>query len=306
MILIGSHALNTHHFRRIPQDLDLVGTYEEIIEYAMKDGAPNALYPIEKGKKLFIKKNNQLIEAEIAHEGNSAEQLMHLVQADSHTTMKEGMLVPSLDILYMLKMSHRYLKNNPFFLKTMQDIHFMRAHGAVIRPEHEAFFKLREKTTYDYSHPKLNVMKSEFFDNDSIDYQYEHDDIHVAIKHLDKPAYNYYKPDESEVFCSRNMFMNAPELIRLYGVLEESYVLALERSQIPFANQVTPKKSFDMALMKVCTSITSGWFREYAWENYEKIQALYDESYVHKFWQAVKNGEVSQYRTDSAHSMKMR
>ena len=42
-----------------------------------------------------------------------------------------------------------------------------------------------------------------------------------------------------------------------------------------------------MALMKVCTSITSGWFREYAWENYDKVLDLYNElgedDYVQRF-----------------------
>ena len=30
-----------------------------------------------------------------------------------------------------------------------------------------------------------------------------------------------------------------------------------------------------MALEKVCTSITSGWFREYAWENYHRVVHMY-------------------------------
>jgi len=46
---------------------------------------------------------------------------------------------------------------------------------------------------------------------------------------------------------------------------------------------------FEMALMKVCTSITSGWFREYAWENYQKVLDLYDslgeDDYVKRFEQ---------------------
>ena len=74
-------------------------------------------------------------------------------------------------------------------------------------------------------------------------------------------------------------------------MLEETQVLALERSQVLFEN-VEPKKSFDMALNKVCSSITSGWFREYAWENYKNVQKLYEADYVERFWKDVEIGLV--------------
>jgi hypothetical protein len=195
----------------------------------------------------------------------------------------------------MLKMSHRYLKDSPHFLKTMRDIHFMRKHGAVIQPEHEAFYKLRRAETYNYNHPKLNTSKADFFQDVEI-YQYEHDTIHEAMKHLDKPAYSYFKHDQSEVFCDKGLFFSGDETIRLCSVLEETYVLALERSQIPHGKRVSPGWSFDKALEKVCTSITSGWFREYAWENYDKIQDMYDPNYVKRFHQGVESGVVKEFK----------
>jgi hypothetical protein len=120
---------------------------------------------------------------------------------------------------------------------------------------------------------------------------YDHDTIHLSVKHLDRPAYTYFKPDQNEVFCDRGMFEACDEQTRLYAVLEESYVLALERSQIPFPN-MPRKQSFDMALEKVCTSITSGWFREFSWENYDKVQALYNDNYVDRLYQGVESGLV--------------
>lgn len=42
-----------------------------------------------------------------------------------------------------------------------------------------------------------------------------------------------------------------------------------------------------MALEKVCTSITSGWFREYAYENYYEVVAMYHKlgknDYIKRF-----------------------
>jgi hypothetical protein len=44
-----------------------------------------------------------------------------------------------------------------------------------------------------------------------------------------------------------------------------------------------------MALMKVCTSITSGWFRAFAWEHYDLVQGCIPTA-MDKFNAAVANG----------------
>jgi hypothetical protein len=80
-------------------------------------------------------------------------------------------------------------------------------------------------------------------------------------------------------------------------VLEESYVLSLERAIVPFelTDYDKRKKAFDTALIKVCTSITSGWFRKFAWDNYDDVCALYDQEYVERFWREVEKGNVAPY-----------
>ncbi|AFL47535.1 hypothetical protein ZZ1p0078 [Acinetobacter phage ZZ1] len=188
--------------------------------------------------------------------------------------------VAPLDVLFMLKWSHRYLKNSPHFRKTMVTIRNLQKIGAKVYDEE--WLKLREKETYDYSHPKLNVSKSDFF-NSNFAYVYDHDSIHNAVKVLDRPAYMYYMEYDQEVKSSREKFFAQPREIQLLGVLEEAYVLAIERVLIPNNFNVKPRQAFDMALEKVCTSITSGWFRQFAWENYELVSRMYDGIYVDKF-----------------------
>lgn len=199
---------------------------------------------------------------------------------------------PNVDMLYTLKMSHRYLKNSPHFYKTMVDIRFMRKLGAEIFDQE--WYVDRIKETYDYQHPKLNVASKDFFTS-NVNYVYNHDSIHLAMAHLDKPAYQYYMSGNAEVHCSKETFLSQPRAICMFGVLEEVYVLALERSQIPNNFKVDPKVSFMIALEKVCTSITSGWFREYAWENYEIIKHLYDETYVDKFKAGLESGIIQPF-----------
>ncbi|BAU40116.1 hypothetical protein [Ralstonia phage RSP15] len=295
------------YFGRNPQDSDIICTFEdfqEFIKILKNDDTVNikACYPFKDGEKYVIKTEDNegpcIYEVEIAWPGSTAEKLLYLAKCDPHTkrfdTLGFTQWIPSLNFLYMLKMSHRYLKNNPHFLKTMQDIKMMREKGARIQDEHMPVFKEREAATYKYKHPNLNTTKKDFFNTPGVEYTYEHDDIHKAIKHLKYPAYEYYKPDTNEVYCSQELFEKSPEHIKLLGVLEEVYVLALERSQIPYPD-TDRRESLLIALEKVCTSITSGWFREYAWENYDKVKELFNENYVDRFWQAVKEGKVRKY-----------
>ena len=156
---------------------------------------------------------------------------------------------------------------------------------------------IAERTAITYKKtPRLQNMQKENFFTNNVKYTYDHDTIHAAVKLLDRPAYTYYMQDGAEVNCDKTKFEEQPEIVRLYGVLEESYVLALERSVIPFKSD--PDKAFKMALQKVCTSITGGWFREYAWQNYDKVLELYHKSYVDKFNIALSKGEILAFKSE--------
>lgn len=184
-----------------------------------------------------------------------------------------------------IKMSHRFKKNNPFFRKTMHHIRFLRNKGYEVPEELKDFVEVRQKETLDYGHPNLDVDKDSFFKDEF--YIYDHDSIHEAVALAGRPAYTFYIKDGSEVMTSKEKFDSMPEEIKLAGVYEETCVLALERHQIPNNFNPDPTGSFLMALEKVCTSITSGWFREYAWENYHKVVAMHTKlgktDYVKRF-----------------------
>ena len=196
----------------------------------------------------------------------------------------------------MLKESHKYKRNSPHFLKTMQDINTFKIEGYSrndFSDEQKELLAQREKATYNYSHPNLMQKKDTFF-TDEVPYLYDHDTIHEAVKHLDKPAYQYYMRDGEQVMCDKDKFNKLDKIVKLYGVLEESYVLALERSVIPFNS--SPRKAFEMALMKVCTSITSGWFREFAYDNYFEVLNMYHGSYVEKFNKALSLDQIAPFK----------
>lgn len=190
--------------------------------------------------------------------------------------------------LLVTKLSHRYLRNSPHFAKTMADIKFIRNNlidDSLMSDDTELlnWLKAREGITYDYNLPNLNRTKEEFFSGDGITYYLDHDSVHEAVAFDYSPAYTKFQKPGAEVAVDMNKFFELPEHVRMQAALEESMVLCVERSLMPFfvvpsgALNITQDVEFGLlrfALEKVCTSITSGRFREYCWENYYAIEMM--------------------------------
>lgn len=296
MVLVGSRALEIlvrrmgKDFYRPCVDLDYLCTETEWEEQVKLFENDELVELIERnGNKGHVKMEaGAHLEHDIAQPGDSTDLLIQYCKANPQSLfLNNGDFVAPVDVLYLLKMSHRYKKNSPHFFKTMNDIHFMRSLGAKIPPELEEVFKLREKETYNYSHPNLDVKSKDFFKGEEVPYVYDHDSLHEAVAVLGVPAYKSYMKDDSEVMTSKEKFFAQENHIRLLGVYEESCVLALERSQIPFNFEVPARQSFVMALSKVCTSITSGYFREYAYESFHVVMKFYESmgetDYIERF-----------------------
>lgn len=314
MFLIGSTALQLHgiNLGREPMDYDLICTREWFTNW-IKSGVLGKYKIVamdmsqsEKGHIKF-EDNGKLVIVEASfindnlNEGSDTYLFFRCAGFEPYSSEMVvnyfGKLeVAKPNLCYMLKLSHRYKKNTPFFEKTRKDILTLRnLPECRLAAELEQLLKAREALTLQKGY-KLNVNKTEFF-TDNVPYQYDHDDLHEAVKHFAKPAYQYYMKDGSEVMCDKEKFFTLPEEYRLAGVLEESYVLALERAVIP--NGTDRKLAFEIALEKVCTSITSGWFREYAWENYDRVKAMYNPNYVEWFYAARDTGQVGLFNGGS-------
>lgn len=301
MILIGSRALALRvpklleALKRTPKDFDFVCTKEEFDSWMEKNGSkvqPTKVYP-EKGKMIVEGSSN--CEFEISAPGTSTEVLIQLVENRPESLETSFGWVPTVDMLFTIKASHRYLKNSPHFWKTMVDYHALKRVGAKVRPEYQEFLTLREKETYNYAHPKLNTTKDNFFKDDGLEYVWDHDDIHKSVARYDHPAYTYYLKDGEQVQCSKKKFFEAPRHIQLAGVVEEAAVLAIERSLVPHPGVWSPEYAWRFALAKVCSSITSGWFREFAYENCLEILKLFPTGYWEKFQADIASGLVKPY-----------
>lgn len=297
MILTGSRAFILRFpelkFRK-PVDFDYICTRKEFESWHDK----NKNYTISNYKNTIIAKENTgkyIFEFDIA-ENNSSELIYNLVKSDPKTIETSIGLVPSLNILFLLKSSHKYLKNSPSFWKNCSDYHLMKKLGASIKPEYKDILSIREKETYTYKHPKLDQDKKNFFKDDMVEYLYDHDDIHVAVAYGEKPAYTYYIKDGEQVMCDKNKFFNCSREIQLYGVAEEAMVLSLERALIPHPNEwQSPKHAWLFALSKVCSSLASGWYRAFAYENISDVIKIYDPSYIDKFERFLNEGKIRRF-----------
>ena len=301
IIRIGSSALQFHiPSIKVGKDIDLIMTYEDYQIYrdSFKHSNEKLIshYPISNGKKFVIKTSENIYEIEIAWPNSTAEEFMKLVLKEGKSEYTDFM-IPSLNALYALKMSHRFLRNSPHFIKTMNHIHLMREYGADILEYYREWYKKREKETYDYGHPDLTVKKQDFFQEETF-YKYDHDTVHEAIKLSEIPAYKRILESGYDVKCSKVKFDALSYEHKMLCVVEESYTLALERMMIPNDFTPNPRLAFDIALMKVCTSITSGWFRSYSWEHYYDATRMYSDSYVDKFKSALDAGKVRPFSHD--------
>lgn len=286
MLAIGSYALKQYIPSLVPSDFDYMCTNMDLDEQILYFSTTKD-FTINKRTSDYchITSDGKNYEYYIAHSNNSTQQLMEYCNAmDYHDVMAP------LNVLYAIKLSHRYLRNSPHFIKTRTHIRDMEALGANISdPVLQKILDLREKETYNYDHPVLNQAKDTFF-QDEVGYIYDHDTIHEAIAVKDKPAYKNYMKDGADVMVDKDKFFSLKEETKLLGVYEETCVLALERCLIPFESKnIRPKDAFIAALIKVCTSITSGWFRAYAYENFYEVIRMYRNLGEDDFVQKYKN-----------------
>lgn len=302
-------------------DIDVIGTADMFLKYIQYGLAPTDIMMYETGSSSVA---TILAAIDILHPTNNMSEAMvdtwELINPDADNAVREiykitltdGTIVEweiaepgsaglefiemingpiaTLPALYLLKLTHRYLKNSPHFYKTMRDIKFLRQRLGELRwsitdleEEFAEWIAHREAETYTYLHPNLDRTKEEFFADDGLTYYFDHDSIHAAVALDGAPAYTHFQKEGSEVLSDMDKFFELDHQIRLNAAAEESMVLTMERSLVPHfivqgkEREITPYLEWMMwrfAFMKVCTSITSGHFREWCWEHHDEVCAM--------------------------------
>lgn len=135
------------------------------------------------------------------------------------------------------------------------------------------------KEAYPQGNPNLMQSNEMFFD-DPVKKVYDHDFLHELYAYEDRPMFEKLKHEgeEGKAWCAKDLWDELSHLQKLQCVAEESYVIATERFMVPNDWNYPTKKAFYFALKKVCTTLTSGWFRDFAIDNFPQVFELFDAS----------------------------
>ena len=201
----------------------------------------------------------------------------HLNNADMLAYGDGG--VCSLSGLAIIKRSH--LWRDWFFDKHIVMYHRHLA-GVVLSDSDRFTLKERTKITkkaYPQGNPNLNQSNEDFFD-DSVAKIYEHDYIHELYAYYDRPLFERLKHEggEDSAWCAKDLWSELNHDDKNKCVAEETYVIATERFMVRNDWNYHPRRAYDQALKKVCTTLCSGWFRDHAIDNHPDITNLFDKS----------------------------
>lgn len=312
MIIIGSRALAHQQFvpeRISPKtDYDVVMSVEEFMKWQSENSAfIKSMFPRSANKYKAIVKpafgNPQVqYEIELGMEGTSSKWLLDNKSEACHGTLKgaleEQFDVMDLDYLMLTKRSHLIYPIH--FDKNIEDYHFIKSvWGPLERTElMNEYYKLR----YDEAAarnkqrtPKLNVTTEDFFSSKlAVPSYFVHDHIHEMMAHDGVPMYTKMQPDPSMAWCSKDMFFKLSYEEQVQCIQEEGYTIALERYIIPQYGEKCNDffDCYKRAVKRICTTLCSGWFRDFAIENYDKAIAWYNPLFAYEFIQKAQQGKI--------------
>lgn len=146
------------------------------------------------------------------------------------------------------------------------------------------YLNRRTQETMKYfpqGNPNLMQTKEDFFD-DAVTKKYDHDYLHELFAFYDKPLYTRLLRDKELAWCDREKWDALSFQDKILCVAEETQVIAAERFCIPSNWNYNPKRAYFAALKKVCTTLTSNWFRDFAIDNYPEIIKKYDPNKFNK------------------------
>jgi hypothetical protein len=298
MLIIGSKSLKYHfpQIKREVKDIDIIG-YTDDLNMLCEMLSPTE---VKKGEYSIILKN--ITNKTHFFDSDNVE----LILADGSESLKMYLkynrdhIYASKEVLFSLKKSHihypikfkKHIGDFNLLFNYFQGID-MLSHITVIH-EKETEIRLGKLKT-----PSLNKSVDQFFgqSKDYVTSYFVHDDIHKVMSHYDKPLYERMQIDDKLAKCDKKVWLGFTYEDKCKCVLEEAYVIALERKILPMLfggkRGYTSKEAFDWALMRICTTLCSGWFREFATVNYFKIKDRMDNNYVEKFLTAYENGNIT-------------
>lgn len=158
----------------------------------------------------------------------------------------------------------------------------------------EDYLKRRTAATmqmFPQGHPKLNQTVEKFFD-DAVTKKYNHDDLHILYAHHNKPLYTYMQSNPELAWCEKDKWNSFSFDDKIKCVQEEAYVIATERFLVPSGWNYPERLAYFNAVKKICTTLCSGWFRDFAIDNHQLICSSFDAQKVKSVVQYIQSNEL--------------
>lgn len=296
MLLIGSKALNYY----IPKeyiDIDFIASKEEV-DHFRKILKPMRVKETEYIISFFDIEKNDIFDRdniEFLLIDNSKALTKYYNLIDNHNFYVK---YATKEILYSIKKSHINfpIKFNKHIIdyKLLYDLYDKDIYEDItILNRKETEVRVGKLKT-----PKLNKSRTEFFDQSKgfVKSYFVHDDIHRMVAHQENPIYVKLQKKKDSVWCSKDLWNKLPQIEKIQCVLEEGYVIALERIILPFLfdnkKYYSYDKAIEWALMRICTTLCSGYFRDFAVNNYFEIKNNINPIFVQDFLTKVDNKEI--------------
>lgn len=301
MLIIGSHAMHDVDRSRHPADLDMIVPFDkvdDVVKYYQT--TPMHLGRISKQDEnmVILATNSGRVEILIARPGSAFWQYLEKYDAfdDIRTIDAQG--------LFSLKKSHIHIPIK--FDKHIRDYCTLNkiVNGVDTMPEitKQNTEDIKKRLNRHFKSPSLNKSVKEFFSQSEgkVKSFFVHDHIHEVMAHYDRPLYEKMQRDLTMAKCEKDLWEKFSYEDKMKCVLEEAYVIALERKVLPVLyggerQYSSPKDALAWAMMRVCTTLTGGWFRKFATDNYIDIMnfATLDKfDYVNKFLKNVDSGKI--------------
>lgn len=302
MIVVGSRAL--HYYNNCDyKDIDIIATNIEL-DFLEKFLKPDKI-KIGLGIKSLIGIKQNIIDGFNFDRSN-----IEILLADESPALikyynlnSTGLMnidIANIETLYSLKKSHIYFPIK--FQKHISPYLILhdKMNGVDILSD---ITNMNKKETEErlgkLKTPKLNKSTKEFFGQSEkfVKSYFIHDDIHKAVAYnLNHPVYEKLQKDEDSVWCSKDLWEKLEYDEKLYCVLEEAMVISLERKILPCLyggrKYWESEKSLKWSLMRICTTLCSGYFREFALHNYNNLIDKHNPNYVEDFLKKVENKDI--------------
>lgn len=300
MIIVGSKALKFYfpNIDRHINDVDVIGTNQDL-NFLIKKLKPKqilvsdkitTLKEIQNSDTIFNTKNVEILMVD------ESEALTKYLEFSKPEIRVE---YAPLEVLYSLKKSHIHfpIKFDKHILDYCLLNDFFNGYDKLSEIT-KLNFKETENRLGKLKTPSLNKSVKQFFGQSEgyVKSHFIHDDIHKVVAHYDKPIYESLQKDATLAKCEKDLWNLLSFEDKCKTVLEEAYVIALERKIIPALFGGKPwtdsEKALDWAFMRICTTLCSGWFRQFATDNYFRIKEFINKDYVELFLTKYQNGEI--------------